>query len=102
MTEQRFDIAFSTKEFMRGSRTDHSLEDKVEDHRTSPQRTSAMCVEFHLGCQAGRRYPCDGGRRLGLRPKDKVLDVWRSTGNWPVLHSTSLVSDTGNSVTILC
>ena len=35
------------------------------------------------------------------KPKDKVLNVCRSTGNWPVLHITSLVSDTGNRVTIL-
>ena len=60
-----------------------------------------MCVEFPLGGKAERRHPCDGGCRLGWKPKDKVLNVWMSTGNWPVLHSTSLVSDTDNSVTIL-
>ena len=60
-----------------------------------------MCVELPLGVKAGRRHPCDGECRLGWRPEDKVLNVWRSTGNWPVLHSTSLVSDTGNSVTII-
>ena len=38
---------------------------------------------------------------ISLGSKDKVLNVWRSSGNWPVLHITSLVSDTGNSVTIL-
>ena len=78
-----------------------SLKDKVEANRALPQRTPAMCVEFPLGAKAGRRHPCDGGCRLGWKPKDKVLNVWRSTGNWAVLHITSLVSDTGNSVTIL-
>ena len=85
----------------RGSWTDHSLIDKVEANRALPQRTPAMCVEFPLGGKAGRRHSCDGGCRLGWKPKDKVLNVWRSTGNWPVVHSTSVVSDTGNSVTIL-
>ena len=28
MTEQRFDLAFSTKEILRGSKTEHSLKDK--------------------------------------------------------------------------
>ena len=93
MTEQRFDIPFSTKEIW----TDHSLKYKVEENRALPQRTPAMCVEFPLGGKAGRRHPCDGG----WKPSDKVLNVWRSTGNWPVLHSTSLVSNTGNNVTIL-
>ena len=85
----------------RGSWTDHSLKDKVEANRALPQRTPAMCVELPLGGNAGRRHPCDGGCRLGWKPKDKVLNVWRSTGNWPVLHSTSLVSDTGNTITVL-
>ena len=87
--------------YERGSWTDHSLKDKVEANRALPQRTPAICVEFPLGGKAGRHHPCDGGCRLGCKPKDKVLNVWRSTGNWPVLHITSLVSDTGNSVTIL-
>ena len=98
MTAQRFDIAFSTKEIMReaaGPTT--ALKDKVKANRALPQRTSAMCTEFPLGGKAGRRYPCDGGCRLGRRTKDKVLNVWRSTGNWPVLHRTSSVSDTGYS-----
>ena len=39
MTEQRPDIAFSTKEnHERGSRTDHSLKDKIEDNRALPQK----------------------------------------------------------------
>ena len=60
-----------------------------------------MCVELPLGGKAGRRHPCDGGCRLDWKPKDKVLNVWRSTGNWLVLHSTSLVSDTGNSISVI-
>ena len=85
----------------RGSWTDHSLKDKVEADRALLQRTPAKCVELPLGRQVGRRHPCDGGCRLGRRPKDKVLNVWRSVGNWPVLHGTSLVGVTGNSVTIV-
>ena len=54
MTEQRFDIAFSAKNQERGSRTDHSLKDEIEENRALPQRTSAMCVEFPLGGKAGR------------------------------------------------
>ena len=50
MTEQRFDIAFSTKEIMReATGTDHSLKDEIEENRALPQRTSAMCTEFPLG-----------------------------------------------------
>ena len=81
----------------RGSWTDHSLKDKVEADRALPQRTPAMCVELSLGRQVGRRHPCDCGCRLGRRPEDKVLNVWRSIGNWPVHHGTSLVVDTGNT-----
>ena len=75
MTEQRFDIAFSTKETMREAAGP-----------TTASKTKLKRI---------RALP------LGWKPKDKVLNVWRSTGNWPVLHITSLVSDTGNSVTIL-
>ena len=42
----------------RGSRTDHSLKDKIEGNCALPQRTSAMCTEFPLGEKAGRRHPC--------------------------------------------
>ena len=85
----------------RSSGTDHSFKDKVEADRAPPRRTPAMCVELPLGRQVGRRHPCDGGCRLGRRPEDKVLNVWRIIGNWPVLHGASLVGDTGNSVTIV-
>ena len=85
----------------RGSWTDHSLKDKVEANRALPQRTPAMCVELPLGGKAGRRHPCDCGCRLGWKPEDKVVHVWWSVGNRPVLHSSTLVCDTGNSVTIL-
>ena len=67
--------------------------------RTLPHRTSAMCVELPLGCQVGERHPRDCGCRLSWRPEDKVLDVWRSIGNLPVLHFVSFVGDTSNSVT---
>ena len=60
-----------------------------------------MCTEFPLGWEAGRRHPCDGGYRLGWKPKDKVLHVWKSTGNWPVLHCSTLVCDTKKSIAIL-
>ena len=65
------------------------------------KRTSAMCAEFPLGGKAGRRHPCDRGCRLGWRPKDKVLHVWWSVGNRSVLHSSTLVSETGNSIAVL-
>ena len=60
-----------------------------------------MCTEFPLGGKAGRRHPCDRGCRLGWRPKGKVLHVWWSVHNRSVLHSMTLVSDTGNSIAIL-
>ena len=103
MTEQRSDIAFSTEgNHERGSWTDHSLKDKVEANRALPQRTPAMCVEFPLGGKAGQRpLHLTVDADWAGKPIDKVINVWRSTGNWPVLHSTSLVSDTGSSVTIL-
>ena len=42
-----------------------------------------MFVELPLGRQVGRSHPCDGGCRLGWRPKDKVLKVRRSIGSRP-------------------
>ena len=57
-----------------------------------------MCIELLLGCQVGRRHRCESGCRLGWRPKDKVLHVWRSIGNWPVLYCSLLVGDTSDSV----
>ena len=60
-----------------------------------------MCTEFPLGGKAGRRHPCDRGCRLRWGPKDKVLHVWWSVGNWPVLHSSTFVCDTGNSIDVL-
>ena len=44
MTEQRFDIAFSTKEIMREAVGPTTVSDKVEADRALPQRTPAMCV----------------------------------------------------------
>ena len=32
-----------------GSRTDHSLKDKIEENRALPQRTRAMCTELPMG-----------------------------------------------------
>ena len=34
-----------------------------------------MCVELPLGGKAGRRHPCDGGCRLGWKPKDKMAQL---------------------------
>ena len=102
MTEQRFDIAFSTKEVMReaaGPTTTSKTKLKRIAHYL--KGTPAMCPEFPLGWEAGRRHPCDRGCRLGWRPKDKVLHVRRSVGNRSVLHSSTLVCDTGNSIAIL-
>ena len=100
MTEQRHCFQHEGNH-ERGSRTDHSLKDKVEENRTSPQRTSAMCTEFPLGGKAGRHHPCDRGCRQGWRPKDKVLHVWWSVGNRSVLHSSTLAGDTCNRIAIL-
>ena len=86
---------------MRGSKTDHSLKDKIEEKSSVTQQTSAMCAELLLGGKAGRRHPYDRGCRLGWRPKDKVLHIWWSVGNCSVLHSSTLVSDTSNSIAIL-
>ena len=66
MPEQRFDIAFSTKEIMReaaGPTT--ASKTKFEKNRALLERTSAMCTEFPLGGEAGRFHPCDRGCRLG-------------------------------------
>ena len=75
MTEQRFDIAFSTKEIMReaaGPTTASKTKlQRIARYLNGRQR----CVQNSLGWKAGRRYPCDGGCRLGWRPKDKVLNV---------------------------
>ena len=102
MTKQRFDIAFSTKEIIReaaGPTTASKTKlQRIARYLNGRQR----CVlNFPWVSKAGRRHPCDGGCRLDRRPEDKVLNVWRSIGNWPVLHGTSLVGDTGNSVTIV-
>ena len=71
MTEQRFHFAFGNYE--RGSR---SLKDRIEENRAFPQRTPAMCTEFPLGWEAGRRHPCDRGCRLGWAPRPE--DCWQS------------------------
>ena len=102
MTEQRFDIAFSTKEIMReaaGPTTASKIKLKrIARYLKGRQR----CVlNFPWVGKAGRGHPYDRGCRLGWRPKDKVLHVWWCVGNWPVLHSSTLVCDTGNSVAIL-
>ena len=97
MTEQRFDIAFSTKEIMReeaGPTTASKTKLKrIARYLKGRQR----CVlKFPLGGKAGRRYPCDGGCRLGWRTKDKVLHGWWSVGNRSVLHCSTLVCDQGD------
>ena len=102
-TEQHSDFAFSTEEIMREAagpttasktklkRIARYLKGRQRCALNFPWRVGKLDDVIHVG----------GGCRLGWRSKDKVLNVWRSTGNWLVLHSTSLVSDTGNSVTIL-
>ena len=60
MTEQRFDIAFSTKEIMReaaGPTTASKTE--IGENGALPQRTPAMCTEFPLRMEARPRHPCD-------------------------------------------
>ena len=77
MTEQPFDTAISTKEITReaaGPTT--ASKTKFTRIATLPQRTSATCTELPLGLEAGRRHPCDRGRRLGWRPKHKVLQEY--------------------------
>ena len=89
MTEQRFDIACSTTEIMREAAGPNTAsKNKTEENRALPK----------LG---ERRHPCDCGCRLGWRPKDKVLYVWWNVGNRSVLHSSTLVCDTSNSIAIL-
>ena len=83
MTEQRFDSAFSTKEIIEGgSRTDHSLKDKIEEKRALPQRTSVMCTESPFGRKAGRRHPCDRGMQTGLETQrqgaPRLVECWQS------------------------
>ena len=68
MTEQRFDIAFSTKAIMREA-AGPTTASKTKLKRIA--RTSAMCTEFPLGGKAGRRHPCDGGCRLAGDPKTR-------------------------------
>ena len=101
MTEKHFDIAFSTEEIMREA-AGPTTASKTQLKRTARylKGRQRICTEFPLGRQVGRRHPCDGGCRLGQRPEDKVLNVWRSIGNWPVLHGTTLVCDTGNSIAV--
>ena len=96
MTEQSFDIAFSTKEIMREAAGP-----------TSASKTKLKRIARYL---KGRQRCVLNLAWVGNL--DDVIHVtvdadWtgnpktRCTGNWPVLHSTSLVSDTSNSVTIL-
>ena len=102
MTEQRFNIAFSTKEIMREASGPTTVSKTKLKRIARYLKGRQRCVlNLPLGRQVGKRHPCDGGCRLGRRPEAKVLNVWRSIGNWPVLHGTSLVGDTGNSVTIV-
>ena len=101
MTGQRFEFSFQYEgNHERGSGTDHSAKDKIEETRALSQRTSAMCIEFLLGGKGGRRHPCDRGCRMDWRPKDTVIHVWWSVGNRSVHHSSTLVCDTGNGIAI--
>ena len=102
MTEQRCDIAFSTKEILRyaaGPLTASQTKLKrIARYLKGRQRCG---LNFPLGVKAGRRHPCDCGCRLVWRPKDKVLHVWWSVGNRSVLDSSTLACDTGNSIAVL-
>ena len=88
MTEQRFDIAFSTKEIMReaaGPTT--ASKTKNEENRTISQRMSEVCIEIPLFWEAGWRHPNDCGCRLGWRP---VMQGHHATG-WTRAESKTLV-----------
>ena len=95
LTEQRFDTA--VREAAGPTTPSKTKLNRIARCLQGRQR----CTEFPLGGKAGRRRQCDRGRRLGWRPKYKVLHVWWSVGNRSVLHSSTLVCDTGNSTAIL-
>ena len=82
----------------RGSRTDHSLKDKIEENRALPQRTPAMNFPW-VGKLDDVIHVTVDADWVG-DPKDKVLHVRRSVGNRSVLHCSTLVCDTGNCIDI--
>ena len=93
MTEERFDIAFSTKEIMReaagpttASRTNLK---RIARYLKGRQR----CVlEFPLGEKAGRRHPCDRGCRLGWRPGMLATGPCFTVRHWSVPKATVSLS----------
>ena len=91
MTEQRLDIAFITKEIMREA-AGPTTASKTKLKRIARYLKGRQRCVLNFPCgKAGRRHPCDGGCRLGWKPKDKVLHVQRSGGNRSVLHCSTLV-----------
>ena len=100
MTEQRFDIAVSTKEIMREAagptRASKTKLKPIARYLKGRQR----CV-LNFPWVAKLEDVIHVTMDADWRPEDKVLHVWRRIGTWPVLHGTSLVGDSGNSVTIV-
>ena len=100
MTEQHFDIAISTKEIIK---------------EAAGPTTALMTKLKRIARYFNGRHRCvlnflwvgklDDVNHVTVdadwRPKDKVLHVWWSVGNGSVLHNSTLVCDTGNSIAVL-
>ena len=95
MTEQHFDIAFSTKEIMREAAGPTTASETKLKRIARYLKGRQRCVlNFPWVGKLDDVIHVTVDADWAGNPKTKVLNVWRSTGNWPVLHITSLVSDT--------
>ena len=93
MTEQRFDIAFSTKEIMKEA-AGPTTASKTELKRIARYLKGRQRCVFTLGRQVGRHRPCDGGCRLGWRPNGGVLAIGPcfTVRHWSVTQATVSLS----------
>ena len=102
MTEQRFDIAFSTNEIMREA-AGQTIASKTKLKRIAryPKGRQRCVLNFPWVGKLDDVIHVTVDADWAGDPKTKVLHVWRSVGNRSVLHSLTLVCDTGNSIAIL-
>ena len=87
LTEQRFDISFSTKEIIREAAgpTTASQTKLMRIARYLKERQRFVLNFLWVTQLEGRIHVTVDANWAG-GPKDRVLHVWRSAGNWAVLH----------------
>ena len=103
MTEQRFGVAFSTKKSHEREAAGPTAASKTKLKRIARYlKGRQRCVlNFPWVRKLDDVIHVTVDADWAGDPKTKVLHVWWSVGNRSVLNSSTLVSDTGNSIAIL-